>query len=283
VAGDVVTAEELLAEAAARGVAPETREDWRALRDELVRHRLLVSAARREGLHRDPAYVRAVERMLANKYLQQELTPQLETVVVAEEEVAAFYEAHRDEMLRPERFEGAVLLVASPARAVPAAREQARQRAEKALREARGLPASDGFGDVARRYSDDTATRYLGGRMGWVYRHRGASYRWPAPVVEALFGLVEPGETSEVIATDEGFWIVRLVRREAAEAVPLERMAAGLRTRLLRERREAAEQRFYDGLAEELGVEVRDSVLDALPLAPATPRPAQEPPPLPPG
>jgi parvulin-like peptidyl-prolyl isomerase len=85
------------------------------------------------------------------------------------------------------------------------AREQARSEGqEKAERLRAEIVAGADFATVARRSSDDEATRDNGGHVP-----RFVQFGWPSKFVDALFEL-ERGELSEPIFARGGWWLVRV-------------------------------------------------------------------------
>ena len=165
-----------------------TVEQRQALLDEMIQQKVALQQARKEGLDRDPEYRATIERMLTTQYLRTHLDPELEKIEVTPAEVAAFYEAHRDEFLTPERIRAAWIFLAVSAKADAAQVEKTRQRLLAARDEAAKLPPETrNFGEIAKRYSEDAATRYVGGELGWIYESQAESYRWGADLVHSYF------------------------------------------------------------------------------------------------
>ncbi|MCK6447093.1 MAG: peptidylprolyl isomerase [Planctomycetes bacterium] len=78
---------------------------------------------------------------------------------------------------------------------------------EKALELAREVRAGKDFADLARRFSDDAATRESGGRVEGYFEPR----QWPEAALDALAALAE-GATSEPIFARGAWWVVRARR-----------------------------------------------------------------------
>lgn len=261
-----------------------TPEQRQSLLDQLVLEHSLLAAAHAAGYQRDPEVVAVTERMMVARLRQDRLDPRLAQLSVSDEEVAAFYRAHHAEYAVPERVRAAIVFIEVHPNASEEKRAERQQRAEAALAEARGLdPSIRHFGPVARAYSDDRASRYQGGVIGWLVDHPSQTYRWAPEVVEAIFALGQPGEIGPLVDTDEGYYLVRLVDREAATSRPVELLADGIRRRLLRERREQLEAAFLAEIAATVAVEVDADLLGSV-TPPATSPEAStttQPPPLP--
>lgn len=286
--GVPITVEEFRGEMARRGGAQPgtyaTAEQRRALLLEMVRARALAAAARAEGIDREPEFVATIERLLGARYLQEHLDPVIAAVAVSDAEIAAWYEAHRAEYLVPARVRAAWILVEVSRKASPEERERLRQRAAEARAAAEALgPEVRNLGEVALKYSDDGATRYTGGELGWLHEEQAQSYRWGPEIVRRAFEMSRPGELSPVLEHDAGFYVLRLIERESAAPAPLDKMRAGIRSRLLKEKTEAARASFFERLVGQRKVVADPVRVEAIaPLAPPEP-PDLAPPPLPGG
>lgn len=289
VGAESISAEDFRAEMERRGgkipgrfATPEQRQ---ALLDDMIRARAVLIAARAAGFDRDPEFVATVERMLSARFLDQQLDQQLEAVEVTDADVAAFYQEHASEFLVPARVRGAWIFLEVPKKATPEKVEEGRQRAESVRAEALALPAETrNFGPVALSRSDDTGTRYIGGELGWLSGPEAENFRYGPEVAQALLSLAAPGDVSPVLRIEQGFALVKLVEREEAAPAPLAKMAPGIRSRLIRERREALRATFYADLLKDVPVSVDAEALGRIePLSPPAPTQPAVPPPLPGG
>lgn len=254
-------------------------EHRRQLLDQMIRRRALVAEARRQGIDRMPEMRRMIERLLVQRLHETQIDAEIAEAAVSDQEVFDFYQAHQDEFARPARIQGAIIHVAAAAGSEESVRAEKRARIEDALQEAEDLPDEVlHFGQVALEYSDDRASRYQGGVVGWLVNRPGHTYRWDAAVVDGLFALEAPGDIGPVIETDDGFYLIRLVAREDAQTRPLEQVADGIRHRLLRERRAAIGDDLLDALVARHETNIDHAVLGG--IAPPVPdaAPAREPP-----
>ncbi len=283
VGGEAITVDEFRREMERRGGRIPGQyasvEQRRVLLDEMLRNKAALARAREAGLDQQPETRLAIERLLVAGYLEAELEPALAGLSVTDEEIAAFYAAHRDEYQTPERRRVAWIFFQVGAKAEPPQVEKVRQRAVDARAEAERLPAGTrNFGEIAQRLSEDPSTRYVGGELGWLTRDQAAGYRWGPELVEAAFALAEPGSLSPVLRHERGFYVLKLVAREEAAPAPLEKLASGIRARLLKERREAARESFYQALLAGLTVQVDEARLSTIaPLSGPVPPPAAPP------
>jgi len=261
----------------------QNMEQKRRLLDDLVYRAALVKAAERTGLTSEPEVRLAVDQVISNRYVQSTLRDTQSALSVSDEEVARYYEEHADEYTVPARKRVAMIRIALPA---GASGEQWAS-AEKKLQEARVKAAGLGsrvphFGALATEYSDDDATRYRGGVLGWIAEGGGSRYAYDPKVLEAVRELDTAGALSPVLRGADGVYLVRLVESEPRQSRSLDQLASGIRQRLMQDRLRASEMRFRQDLMRQVGVEVREAALAAIaPVGPAASRSPQQPPAMP--
>ncbi len=285
VAGRQITVGDLEREMTRRGgglvfADPEIRQ---ALLAELVERELLLAAAVEAGYDRDPEAVAVFERMVAARYQSDALDALLAGVTVDDAAVAAYYRTHRDAYARPARVQAAMIFFTLPTTASEERRQEVQARAERVRSEALALDATvRHFGSLAVDHSDDRASRYRGGVIGWLVEHPGRSYRWHPAVVEAVFQLSAPGAISPVITADDGLYLVRLVEREGATPQPLERVRDGIRHQLVQAERDRLRAAFFVDLRARLPVTVDETLLATVEAPPSDrDQTDQTPPPVP--
>jgi peptidyl-prolyl cis-trans isomerase SurA len=144
--------------------------------------------------------------LLIQRYLQAN-QHRFPTVAVGEEEIRAFFEQQKPALGPKPPTISFVQIVVRPEPS-DSAKAAARAEADRALAE---LRAGADFAVVARRYSDDAATRDEGGDLGWF--RRGQMVR---AFEEAAFAL-RPGELSGIVETPFGYHILRVDRVRGAE------------------------------------------------------------------
>ncbi len=142
-----------------------------------------------------------IQRFLQSS--QRDLAPE----PVSEQEIREFFEAQQGALgPRPPSISfGQVVIRPGPSEE---ARAAARSEAQLVLTE---LKQGGDFTVLARRHSDDTATRDEGGDLGWF--RRGMMVR---PFEQAAYAL-RPGQLSEVVETAFGFHVIKLERVRGSE------------------------------------------------------------------
>lgn len=258
-------------------------EQKRLLLDELVYRTALVKAAERAGVTGQPEFRRAVDQLVSNRYLQDTLRQSQSEVAVSDEEVRRYYEAHADDYTVPARKRVAMLRIGVAANAGAQAWTEAENRMRGALAKAGKLaPDVPHFGSLAREVSDDSASRYRGGVIGWISEGRSDRYGFDRVVLEATRSLDQPGGLSDVLRGSDGVYLVRLVDSEPRQARGFDQLAAGIRQRLVQERLADSERQFRQQLMRQVGVQVRESVLASItPLAPPAANEPLQPPAMP--
>lgn len=249
VAGQAITDQDLLAEAAWRRSNNQAVPAAPELLEEMAQRLALVEKAKQSGIADDSETKRRVQSVIIASLREKQLAAELAKIAVTDEDVAKAYESKREEFTRPGIDRFAILFQAADAKASDARKAEAKQRLEAALALAdanpaaggRG-PAAGGFGQVAAQHSDDQVSRYKGGDIGWI-ETSAKETRLPANVIEAGRAL-EKGKRSGVIEAADGFYAILKTDARPGGARPLEEVADNLRQELLRERRRAAEEAF---------------------------------------
>lgn len=241
---------------------------WRAARrpvtnaEEVVREWVeresLLQRAVAMGLAEDPAVRRDLDQLLVQRLLERELQPGLDALEVSPEEVKAEYDREVARFTQPARVRLAMVFQESPRRSSEDSRAEARSRLESARQRVledpplggRG-PAAGGFGAIAAEVSDDQASRYRGGDLGWLEPGR-FDYRWPRVVLEKGYAL-EVGGVSGVLETEAGFYLVRKTDERPSTVIPLEQVEAQLRQTLLVQRRQERDAAFRQEATRQAG------------------------------
>lgn len=274
--GETITIADFEAEMAARGaINYPTFESRDALLTDMVRLKVFAASGRARGYLGEYDTRRDLDQVLAGKYQQQVVEPQLAKLDVNDDEVAAYYQDHARRFLEPAAARAAVIFLAVRLNAPDAVREQIRARAAQVHAEAAREPGALPFGALAIQHSDDQASRYRGGDVGWLAADQADSV-WEPAVTEAIFALEQPGDLAPVLETPNGFYVVRLLEKKPEAMRPLEQVAPAIRQLLLREKRRQRSDALYARAARAVSVEIHAGRLpppdpQLAPLAPPAP------------
>ncbi len=246
-----------------RGGARPDALDKNALLEEMIANEALYVRALQAGLANDPDVKRAWRNLLIGKLKERELDARIRNAEITPAEIQAYYEQNRERYARPAKARLAVLFLKTE----PLMKAEKIAELQSLLAEARektlgasGPAPERGFGPLAIDYSEDQATRYKGGDIGWVEAGR-QHPRWSPAVVQAGLALTQVGEVSGVITDQNGIQLVRLMERRDADVVPLKEVEAVIRQRLLSEKRRQLEQSFTADARKSVPVEAHPELL----------------------
>lgn len=254
------------------------RETLRAVLDQLVMKRLQAQRARQLGVWVSDQEVEtaigsimaenridqeALERLLAerrisreeyrreiedqirlSKLVQQEVRSR---VIVTEEEVEAWYGAHREEWSRPERIRIRHLLVPL---AEGASEDQVEAARREALRVVERHRAGEEFAALVRERSPGSA-RGPDAVSGEIARGE----LFPA-LEEAAFSL-PVGGVGDPVRSGAGFHVVQVAERFPAQVLSLEEVRPSIETRIAESRTRERFEAWLRGLREDALIEIR--------------------------
>jgi peptidyl-prolyl cis-trans isomerase C len=215
-----------------------------ALLEELVSRELHLQKARAAGLEKDPDVRHAYESMLAAKLDERELTPRLDAAKVSPEEVRGVFQENIAHYTRPAKVRLALIVLKTDLKMNPEKLAALEARMNEARTQTLSLPPnSRGFGRVAVDFSEDQASRYQGGDVGW-YDQGQEEYRWPKEVIAAGFTLKAKGDLSEVIKSGDGFYLVSKLDSRDSVVTPLEQVQVSLQRKLLAGKQQQAQEAY---------------------------------------
>ena len=200
------------------------------------------------------------------QYLELDLAAIAKTITPTEEQLAAYFEEHKDRYTTAERRKVSHILIAVKEDATPEQVAAAKKKAEEARQQ---LLNGEDFAKLAAVISDDSGTAKQGGDLGLI-----APGVMQKPFEDAALALNQ-GEVSEPVRTTFGFHLIKVTELEASQTKPFKEVEQELKTAY---QRDQAENRFYqqvedlstisyenpgslDAAAQALGLEVQDSEL----------------------
>lgn len=152
------------------------------------------------------------------EYVVLNLDAMKKQVPVSEEELKKLYSDNLKKYKMPEERRAAHILVKAPASMSAEEREKAKAKATALLAEVRKNPAS--FGEVAKKNSDDPGSAANGGDLDFF-----APDAMVKPFSEAAFSM-KPGEISDLVETEFGYHIIKLIATRGGETKPFESVRA---------------------------------------------------------
>ena len=179
-----------------------------------------------------------------NKMLSDTLK---DKVVATPAQIDDFYKQNPDRFKQGERVRASHILVAVPQGADAVTKTQARTKAEGLLKQ---VKAGGDFAKLAKENSQDPGSAIQGGDLG---------YFQPGQMVpefnEVAFKLA-PGKVSDLVETQFGFHIIKVVEKQTARTVPLDEVRPQLTQFLENQNRQRETQAFVAGLRAKGKVEI---------------------------
>jgi len=150
---------------------------------------------------------------------------------VSETAARAYYEANPKQFQHPEMFSIQTISIIPPQNANPEVTEEARKKAESALKQAKEAKSYKEFGLLAEKLSDDDWHVNMGDRKA-VNRDQ-----LPPPVVKAALAM-KTGQVSDLIQMGPAYTLFRLNAHVAPGVTPFAEVKAKLMTDLEKQRTE---------------------------------------------
>lgn len=204
-----------------RAAAYRSPEGRAAILEELINRKLFLMEATRGLFEAEPAFKAQLKEQKEALLISYAMEKALSSVKVTEEEIAAFYDAHKAELGGGETVNASHILVDSE-------EEAARIRAEI-------LSGAITFEDAARKYSS-CPSKEEGGNLGDFGRGQ-----MVPEFEEACFALPD-GEISEPVRTQFGYHLIRVNSRKETAAPSLSDVHDEVGAAVLREKQQKAYQ-----------------------------------------
>jgi peptidyl-prolyl cis-trans isomerase C len=279
IGGETITLTEFEAELKRRAAGhPQilaTREQHRKVLEEMVRFRVVLAAAKAAGYDRDPEVQAKVNQFIVSSFQESKLAGHPASPAPPDAALRDFYQQRLPEFATPAAVRAAVIYFKCSPKATAAKQAELKQQAESVLTRAQDLDEA-GFRQLVQEYSEDVATRYVGGDTGWLTSAQ-AAHRWAAGVIDAAFSISEPGQLAPLVQSPDGFYVVRLTGRRPAGVRPFDQVKDAIAYQVTRLRREQRERDVFEEMKLGIKVEIYPELLDVTPAA----KQASEPKPVP--
>ena len=186
----------------------------------------------------------ARQEMAISKLLEDEVAAK---VAVKPEDVQAFYQQNPNNFQESERVRASHILIDAPKAADAATKAQARAKAEAILKD---VKAGKDFATLAKQNSQDPGSAANGGDLGFFQQGQ-----MVGPFNDTAFSL-KPGTVSDIVETDFGYHIIKVVEKQPGRTVPLEEARPKIQQFLESQNREKQTGAFVTGLRTKGKVEV---------------------------
>ena len=258
---------------------PDAERDrvYRGVLDQLIAYRLLTQESRTRKIDVPPADIDArlaqireqfpsedafkqtlaqqkmtVEQLRADATSDMRVAKMLNDevntgVAVQPQEVTAFYEKNPDKFKQGERVRASHILIRTAEKADEKAKQEAKTKADDVLRQ---VKTGKDFGELAKHYSQDPGSAPNGGDLGFF-----AQGQMVGPFDQVAFTL-KPGTISDVVETQFGYHIIKVVDKQAARTVPLDEVKPQIEQFLQNQQRQQKTEAFINSLKAKGKVEI---------------------------
>ncbi len=158
-----------------------------------------------------------------------------EKVKISEDELHRYYDEHLQEFSTPETRRAVHILITVTATAPQAEQDAAKAKAENLLSQVKKNPSA--FSELAKSNSQDPGSAMNGGDLGFFGRNMMVK-----PFEDAVFALKQ-GEISEVIKSDFGYHVIKLLEVKATQAQPFSEVVSVIGNKL---RQHRANEKFAE-------------------------------------
>jgi len=189
-------------------------------------------------------YVNSIPEKRQLKYVVLDNTKMLAQTQVTQQDLASYYDQHRDEYRVPEQVNVRHILFKTPApgpdgKVDQKAVDAARAKAEDVLKQ---VKAGGNFADLAKRFSEDTTAKE-GGTLGWIGHGAGI-----APEFERVAFSLPKGGTSDLVKSNFGFHIIHVDDKQEAHVKTLDEVKSQIEPLIKQQKAGEAAQHAADQL-----------------------------------
>ena len=220
--------------------------------DLLVKKTLFSLEARAKHIDKEKEVVSeindSIDWILYRKYFQREISA---NVNITDKQIKEYYDANPDEFKTVEKVKASHILIKVYSASGPDGPAKAKARAEK-LKEK--LDNGADFAALARKNSDDSATRNKGGSLGYLVGER---MKISTEFMDAAFSL-KAGEISEVVESPLGFHIIKADAKVPEQVRPFDKVKTYMKTKLEKERRKKLVEDITRRLMEKYNVVIKN-------------------------
>ena len=168
-------------------------------------------------------------------------------VVVKPEDIQAFYQANQDHFKQGDRVRASHILITVPQNADAPTKAAAKAKAEDLLKQ---IKAGKDFGELAKANSQDPGSAPNGGDLGYFQQGE-----MVGPFNDVAFSL-KPGAVSDVVETQFGYHIIKVVDKQAGGVVPFDQAKGQIQQYLEQQSRQKETESFVAGLRSKGKVEI---------------------------
>jgi peptidyl-prolyl cis-trans isomerase C len=248
-----------------------TLERKKEFLDNLIRQEILAVEAEKQGLDKDPDVRNTIRKIMVQKLVQKKFQPDANPADVPEADLAKYYEEHKAEYVRPRKVR-VHALVLNAAKGTPD-RAKKLALAKKSLAKIKAEEKKNPmvFAQEVAALSEDQASKQLAGDLQFRSQDE-LTKAYSKAVADAAFAL-KPGEYSNVIETDTGFFVLRFTGEQPEMNRTLDQVKTQIAAKLSRDKKTKEFDEWMKSLRENAKVTIDEKALEAVEVAAAQPMP----------
>jgi len=162
----------------------------------------------------------------------------IQNIVIPDQESRIFYDTHPEAFKQPEEVRASHILAEVKPNAEKSEKSKAMEKIKKVQKQ---LGEGDEFAELAKKYSDGPS-RTKGGDLG--YFKRGQMVK---PFEDTAFAL-EPNQVSDIVETDFGYHLIRVLDKRPKGVLPYEEVAQRINAYLAKEKEKKEINVYLEGI-----------------------------------
>ncbi len=173
--------------------------------DRLIERALFINQAKKEGMEKDPEYLKLLERDKDELLVQTWIKKQFDNTVISDSEAKAYYDKHPDEFMIPEQVHARHILV------------KTQKEADEIIKQLKGLKGDElknKFIELAKSKSiGPTGPR--GGDLGFF-----GPGQMVKPFNDAVFAMKKGEVSTKPVKTQFGYHVIYLEDKKEKKKIP---------------------------------------------------------------
>jgi peptidyl-prolyl cis-trans isomerase D len=165
-----------------------------------------------------------------------------QSVQISDDDLKAKYQQDIQQYQVPNRVHAQHILLMTVGK-TDAEVDEIKKKAEDILKQAK---KGTKFDELAKKYSEDQGTKDKGGDLGWIVQGQ------TVPEFEKTAFSLPPGSISDLVKTQYGFHIIKVLEKETAHTKPLDEVKDAIRAPLMLAKADDQASKVADQLAAEI-------------------------------
>ncbi len=226
--------------------------------EDLLNQKALLHKAYSINLDKNTDLKKELEKLLIQKYIETEIAPKLQALTISANEIKKYHSDNIDRFTKPGQRRIAIIQFKTKSENKSNDYQNLLAKINQIRADAITKSVDEkfiGFGELAKNHSKDLPSSSRNGDVGWIVDgfH---NYRWGQKVNEAAFDLKNIGDISNIVVTDRGLYLVRLLDIRESKITPIEKIGSRTRNRLLELKVIKERKRLINKIRDSVEVEI---------------------------